>query len=166
MEGEPGLLAHTGSGGTIADISVNGRSMSEGGMNARVAGAYGVPVALATGDEAFTREIVTLVETAPELVSVKEHIRRRTANLLHPQDAQERIRAGARRAIEKLSSFRPTEPELPAEVRITYKNPDLADIASILPSVSRVGHAEIGFQSDDFVQAYKMIRVLYRNLTE
>ena len=31
MEGQPGLFAkdHTGSGGTVADISVNGRSMSE-----------------------------------------------------------------------------------------------------------------------------------------
>ena len=59
MEGQPGILAHTGSGGKIADISVNGRSMSEGGMNARVAGSYGVPVVLATGDDAFANEIRT-----------------------------------------------------------------------------------------------------------
>ena len=166
MEGQPGLLAHTGSGGKIADISVHGRSMSEGGMNARVAGSYGVPVALATGDEAFTDEIKTLVDGEIETVAVKRHIRIRTAELLHPEEARQQIREGARRAIERLSTFRPTRPTEPVQVAITYKSPDLADIASILPSVERVGHYEVTFESPDFVQAYKMIRVLYRNLSE
>ena len=166
MEGQPGLLAHTGSGGTIADINVNGRSMSEGGMNARVAGALGVPVALATGDEAFATEIRTLLSGEIETVAVKRHIRRRTAELIHPEDARALIRASAQKAIEGLSRFRPTVPTVPATVTITYKNPDLADIAAILPSVTRTGHTTIRFESDDFVHAYKMIRVLYRNLSE
>ena len=165
MEGQPGLLAHTGSGSTIADISVNGRSMSEGGMNARLAGSYGVPVALATGDEAFTKEIRTLVDGDLETVAVKRHIRRRTADLLHPETARELIREGARQAIERLSSLEPTKPRLPAEVAISYKDPDLADIASILPSVTRTGHYSVRFEAEDYVQAYKMIRVLYRNLS-
>ena len=166
MEGQPGLLAHTGSGGRIADISVNGASMSEGGMNARVAGSFGVPVAFATGDEAFTKEIRTLVEGDIETVAVKRHIRRRTAELLHPHEAQARIREGARRAIEKLGSFRPTVAQEPVTVAITYKNPDLADIASILPSVDRTSHYTVTFEQSDYVLAYKMIRVLYRNLSE
>lgn len=166
MEGQPGLLAHTGSGGKIADISVNGRSMSEGGMNARVAGSYGVPVVLATGDDAFAEEIRTLVAGDVETVVVKRHIRRRTAELLHPEESRRLIREGARRAIERLDSFEPTVPREPATVTITYKSPDLADIASILPSVERTGHDRVEFTVDDYVLAYKMIRVLYRNLSE
>ncbi len=164
MEGQPGLMAHTGSGGTIADISVNGRSLSEGGMNARVAGAHGVPVAFATGDEAFAKEIRTLVSGDIETVAVKRHIRRQTAELAHPADAREEIRRGAQRAIERLASFQTTVPTVPSRVTITYKNPDLADIAAILPSVERESHLSVSFESADFVQAYKMIRVLYRNL--
>lgn len=165
MEGEPGLFAHTGSGGRIADISVNGRSMSEGGMNARIAGSYGVPIGLATGDEAFVEEIETLVTGDLETVAVKSHIRRQTARLLHPEEARRLIREGAKRAIENLSRFEPTRPREPAEVTITYKNPDLADIAAIIPSVERTGHVSVRFESPDFVQAYRMIRVLYRNLS-
>jgi len=166
MEGQPGLLAHTGSGGKIADISVNGRSMSEGGMNARVAGKYGVPVALATGDEAFVKEIRTLVAGDLETVAVKRHIRRKTAELLHPEEARRLIREGARRAIERLASFQPTRPREPATVTITYKSPDLADIAAIIPTVERSSHYAVTFTSDDYVQAYELIRVLYRNLAE
>ena len=166
MEGQPGLFAHTGSGGKVADISVNGRSMSEGGMNARVAGSYGVPVALATGDDAFVKEIRTLLDSDLETVAVKRHIRQRTAELLHPEEARRLIREGARRAIERLDTFQPTRPKEPATVTITYKRPDLADIASILPSVERTGLYAVTFEVDDYVLAYQMIRVLYRNLNE
>lgn len=166
MEGQPGLLAHTGSGAKIADISVNGRSMSEGGMNARVAGSYGVPVVLATGDDAFADEIRTLVTGDLETVVVKRHIRRRTAELLHPETSRQLIREAARRAVERLGSFEPTIPQEPVTVAITYKRPDLADIASILPSVERTSHDRVEFTVDDYVLAYKMIRVLYRNLSE
>lgn len=166
MEGQPGLFAHTGSGGKIADISVNGRSMSEGGMNARIAGHYGVPVALATGDEAFVKEIRTLVDSELETVAVKRHIRRQTAELVHPEEARRLIREGARRAIENLDSYRPTRAREPTVVTITYKSPDLADIASILPSVERAGLYAVTFEVDDYVLAYQMIRVLYRNLIE
>jgi len=166
MEGEPGVLAHTGSGGTIARIAVGGRAMSEGGMNARLAGAFGVPVALATGGDDFVREIRTLVDGDLETVSVKRGIRRETAELMHPEECRRAIREGARRAVERLASLRPTRPLEPTSVEITYKSPDLADIAAILPTVERSGRHSVRFESPDYVQAYKMIRVLYRNLTE
>ena len=166
MEGQPGILAHTGSGGKVADIRVNGRSMSEGGMNARLAGSFGVPVALATGDDAFANEIRTLVTGNIETVVVKRHIRQQTAELVHPDEAHRLIRAGARAAIERLATFEPTVPREPVTAEITYKSPDLADIASILPTIERTGDYAVRFEADDYVVAYKMIRVLYRNLTE
>jgi D-amino peptidase len=166
MEGRPGIMAHTGSGGTIAEIAVNGKPMSEGGMNARLAGSYGVPVALATGDDAFVDEIRTLVDSELETVAVKRSIRRVTAELFHPEEARRMIREGAKRAIQRLGEFRSTRPTEPVTVTITYKNPDLAEIASVLPSVERTGHAQVRFAAESYPLAYRMIRVLYRNLSE
>lgn len=166
MEGEPGVMAHTGSGGVIREIRVDGRPMSEGGMNARVAGAFGVPVALATGDEDFVREIRTLVDSDLETVAVKRAVRLQTAELLHPEACRRLIREGARRAIERLSSFQPTRPGSPTTVEITYKNPDLAEIADIVPTVERTSRYSVRFQSGDYLDAYQLIRVLYRNLTD
>ncbi len=166
MEGEPGVMAHTGSGGVVGRIQVDGRPMSEGGMNARAAGSFGVPVALATGDEDFVKEIRTLVDSDLETVAVKRTIRLQTAELLHPEEARRLIRAGAKRAIERLASFRPTRPGSPTTVDITYKSPDLADIASIIPTVERTSRYSIRFQSQEYLKAYQLIRVLYRNLAE
>ncbi len=166
MEGQPGLFAHTGSGGKIAEISVNGVPMSEGGMNARVAGSFGVPVVLATGDDAFSKEIRTLLTGEIETVVVKRHIRRRTAELVHPEQARKLIRKAAENAIRNLKTFTPTVALEPSAVSIIYKNPDLADIASIVPTVDRDGLNSVKFQSETFLQAYKLIRVLYRNLSE
>jgi D-amino peptidase len=166
MEGEPGVMAHTGSGGVVREIRVDGRPMSEGGMNARAAGSFGVPVALATGDEDFVREIRTLVDSDLETVAVKRSIRLQTAELLHPEECRRLIRAGAKRAIERLASFQPTRPGRPTTVDITYKSPDLADIASIVPTVERTSRYSIRFQSDEYLKAYQLIRVLYRNLSD
>ncbi len=166
MEGEPGVMAQTGSGGVVAKIQIDGRPMSEGGMNARAAGSFGVPVALATGDEDFVREIRTFVESDLETVAVKRTIRLQTAELLHPEESRRLIRAGAKRAIERLASFRPTRAGRPTTVDITYKNPDLADIASIVPTVERTSRYSIRFQSEEYLRAYQLIRVLYRNLSE
>jgi D-amino peptidase len=166
MEGEPGVMAHTGSGSVVGRIQVDGRPMSEGGLNARTAGSFGVPVALATGDEDFVREIRTLVDSDLETVAVKRPIRLQTAELFHPEECRRLIREGAKRAIERLASFRPTRPGRPTTVDITYKNPDLADIASVIPTVERTSRYSVRFQSEEYLKAYQLIRVLYRNLTE
>jgi len=166
MEGEPGVMAHTGSGGVVGKIQVDGRPMSEGGMNARAAGSFGVPVALATGDEDFVREIRTLIDSDLETVAVKRTIRLQTAELFHPEECRRLIRAGAKRAIERLASFQPTRALRPTTVDITYKSPDLADIASIVPTVERTSRYSVRFQSEEYLKAYQLIRVLYRNLSE
>jgi D-amino peptidase len=166
MEGEPGILAHTGSGTVVGRISVDGRAMSEGGLNARLAGSLGVPIALATGDEDFTKEIRTLVDSDLETVAVKKTIRRETAELFHPEECRRLIREGARRAMERLGSFRATKPSSPTRVEILYKNPDLADIASVIPTVERTSRYSVRFQTDDYRKAYQLIRLLYRNLSE
>ena len=52
-----GLMAHTGSGAKIREIRVDGEPAGEGDMNASLAAHHGVPVVLATGDEAFAQEL-------------------------------------------------------------------------------------------------------------
>ena len=57
-----GFLAHTGSG-AVKGLWLNGVEVGEGGLNAAYAGALGVPVILAAGDDAFAREISELMDT-------------------------------------------------------------------------------------------------------
>ena len=159
-----GLMAHTGSGASVREIRVAGEPAGEGDMNAMLASHHGVPVALATGDEAFVTELgERLHDTA--FVAVKRAIRRTTADLLHPEVTARLIQEAAARALGQVPEPLPA-PETPVEVEIQYTRPDLAEIASLLPQIERVAPDTVRFEAGDMAEAYAIIRVLYRNLSE
>jgi D-amino peptidase len=157
-----GVLAHTGSG-SIADLRINGRSVGEAGMNTLAAGAFGVPVVMLTGDQeaiAQARELVSNIEG----VQVKEAIATTAARSLRPEDARARIRAGAKRALERLAEFKPVKPSTPAMFELKFTQTMLADVAEQIPSVKRVDAHTVSFQANDYLQGYRLLRVLYRYL--
>lgn len=52
------VLDHTWNSGMIYNLRIDGREMNEAELNALVAGGFGVPVVLVTGDEATDRKSV------------------------------------------------------------------------------------------------------------
>ena len=124
-------------------------------MNALLAAHHGVPVALATGDEALVRELGDRLGGA-EFVAVKRAIRRTTAELLHPEVTASRIREAAARALRNLPDA-PPPPEAPVEVEIRYTRPDLAEIASLLPEIERSAPDTVRFRTGDMAEAYAII---------
>jgi D-amino peptidase len=157
-----GVLAHTGSG-TVADLRINGRSVGEAGMNMFAAGALGVPVVMVTGDQeaiAQARELVPNIEG----VQVKEAIATTAARSLRPEEARARIRAGAKRALERLSEFKPVKPSTPATFELKFSQTVLADVAEQIPSIKRIDPRTISYRADDYLQGYRLLRVLYRYL--
>jgi D-amino peptidase len=56
-----GVRAHSFSSATLADVRVNGESVSEGAFNAAIAGHFGVPVVAVSGDDVAVEEIRTVV---------------------------------------------------------------------------------------------------------
>ena len=51
--GTPGVLSHTISGGSVANVWVNDVLLGETGINAGIAGHFGVPVVLVAGDDVW-----------------------------------------------------------------------------------------------------------------
>jgi D-aminopeptidase len=90
-----GFLAHTGSG-AVKGLWINGLEAGEGEMNALYAGAMGVPVLLAAGDQVFVDQFLGNVPGAEGVVT-KTAITPQSAHLLHPRwygSAWPRERAG------------------------------------------------------------------------
>ncbi len=56
-----GTAAHTVSSRSFSSIKINGTEMSEGGMNALIAGHFGVPVVMISGDDAAVREVSEMI---------------------------------------------------------------------------------------------------------
>src|SRR5512141_802113 len=56
-----GVRAHTFSSARLADVRLNGLSMSEGSFNAAIAGHFNVPVIMVSGDDAAVKEVTSVV---------------------------------------------------------------------------------------------------------
>src|SRR5262249_21594177 len=56
-----GVRAHTMSSAHLADLRLNGVSVPEAGLNAAIAGHFGVPVAMISGDDAIVKEAQALL---------------------------------------------------------------------------------------------------------
>lgn len=152
-QGFRGVLSHTYTG-YVLEYRVNGRAYGEVGMNAAAAGVYDVPVVLVTGDDSATREAADLLPGV-ETVTVKEHISRTAARLLHPGKCQELIRAAAKRALERKGDMVPFRIEGPVEIQIKFANTGHADAAMLMPGAHRADDLSVAYGGPDYLTALR-----------
>ncbi len=157
-----GLFAHTGSG-RVADLTVNGVSVGEGGMNALLAQWFGVPVVVVTGDDVAVEEQRT---TTPDVrgVVVKRAINSRAVELRPLDEARRDIETAVR---EQVATARRGAPQRAPQytVRLTYHDPAYVEIGTAFQEVRAVGPAAVEFTRGTMPEAYRLIRVLYRFVT-
>lgn len=154
---ERGCLHHTYSHISIVRMWLNGDEIGEIGINAGIAGYYGVPMALLSGDESACEEAK---KYNPDCVTVavKEGIAQRCAICLHPEVAREMIREGAREALEQLDRMKPFKPSPPYELVIEYLSIDGAESASSRPWVERLSPTKVRVTADDFIELLRRQR--------
>ena len=152
-----GVRAHTFSSANFSSVALNGRPMPEGGVNAAIAGHFGVPVALVTGDDATVAEMMEILGDV-EGVVVKEALGFHSARTLTPAAARNRIREGARRAIERLDDFQPHLLDGPLVLELTFKNYRPAEVLAYLSIVERVDHRTVRFEAADMVEMSKFLQ--------
>lgn len=156
------VLDHTWSNATIANVWINDILVGETGLNAAVCGHYGVPVLLISGDQAVTKEAEELIPGIHSVVVKRAH-GRFAADSLHPKEAQNLIREGAKFAIQTYQNgqgsvvFKVTEP---VKIKIEFKSTEMADRAQILPMVERISGKVVQFEENDMPSAYRMFRAV------
>jgi D-amino peptidase len=148
ISGEGSVLSHTYNPQVISHVELNKTRVGESGINALAALAHGVPIALVTGDQ------YTIAEAEPfcpgaESVITKESLTRFAAANLHPEAAREQIRDAARRATERAKQLQPPAIDLPATLDVHTQTADMAQIASWVRGVTRVGVRTIRIEGDD-----------------
>jgi D-amino peptidase len=156
---EDGFIAHTGSG-TVAGLWINGNEVGEGGLNAIYAGALGVPVLVASGDQAFGREIRALVPGI-RTVATKQAVGSVVAILIHPDSVRAQLREQVRAALEERAA-KPLASSRPVTVRLRFDTTTRADIVEVIPGVRRVDGTTVEWQAPSMREAYPMIRLMYR----
>lgn len=117
------VLNHTWAPGV--HFFMNGKEVGEIAVDAAIAGAYGVPVALVSGDDRTSKEAQATLGTV-ETIVVKEAVTEQGAVLYPIAEVHRRAEAGGLAAVERLRSgaFRPYKPRLPLHFRMTWTADD------------------------------------------
>lgn len=154
-----GLFAHTGSG-VVKDVTVNGRSAGEGGLNTMMAQWYGVPVVMITGDDVAVEQ---QKEWTPNVrgVVVKRAINMRAVESRPLAEARREIQTAARDSIA--AAKKPARQQGPTyHVRMQLRNFTIAEVATAFSEIKLVAPDTVEFTRATMPEAYRVIRVLYR----
>ncbi|MEN6559604.1 MAG: M55 family metallopeptidase [Acidobacteriota bacterium] len=157
---ENAILDHTISSSVVRGIKVNGLEMPELGLNALIAGCYGVPVVLVTGDTAVCRQATEILGRDVVTVAVKEAYGRLAAKLLPFDEARQEIEAGAREALAKLAAAKPYKLAGPYRFELAYHVSAQADMGAMIPGVTRVDARTLAFTADDYLQGFRTLRAM------
>ena len=153
-----GVRAHTMSSANVTGIRLNGISMSEGSMNAAIAGHYGVPVIMISGDDIAVAETKVIVGDMEGAV-VKWARGFHSAQTMTPEAGYEVIRTRTNAAVSRIADFEPYVLETPIEVELSLKHYRPVELLSYLPSVEKVNSHTVKFIADDMLEVSKFLRV-------
>ncbi len=149
----------------IQDVRLNGQSVGELGINAALAGAFGVPVGLVSGDQALAAETKALLGDGVRTVQVKEAVSRHAARSLPPARACALIREGMCQAVAQTSKgnprSRPFVVASPISVEVDFERTVQADHAAMAPGFERRGPRTVGFSHQSYVEVFGAFRTMF-----
>ncbi len=141
-----GVRAHTISSATFSAVTLNGRPMSESSINAIIAGSYGVPVVMVSGDEQAVGEVQAFTGNVEGAI-VKRSISFHAAAVMTPEASQSLIRAKAKAAMLRLRDFKPVPSSGPFRLDLSYKSYTPAEMMAYLPGIVRVDAHTVRYQA-------------------
>jgi len=154
-----GVRAHTLSSANLADVMLNGVSVPEGGINAAIAGHYNVPIIMVSGDDAAVKEVTAMLGDVEGAV-VKWNYGFHSARTMMPEAANDLIREKVKKAMGRLSAFKPYKLKTPIQLDVRFKNYRPAEILSYLSVVKRTDAHSIRFQGKDIIEVSKFLQFM------
>lgn len=155
------ILDHTWSSKCVANVWINNLLTGEFGLNGAVAGHFGVPVIMVSGDQTACAQVV---ETFGEIETavVKQATGRYAAECLSPQVTQDLIFMAAGRAVTALADGDAPDPfvvDTPVRITVEFFTSDMADRASKIPFTERAG-TRVSISAPEMALAYNGFRSL------
>jgi len=159
--GSPGVISHSYA---FDRLTVNGRSLNETGINALVAGEYGVPVVLVSGDDVVTREAREQLGSQVMTVVTKYALSRSAAVTYSPAVVRQMLRDSAALAVRRAlrGEFRPFTLEKPYTVDFHIRRSYPTDLIAPMDTLSAFDLTKTGDRAWRFVthDARELARLL------
>lgn len=163
MHGQAGagasVLSHTYSD-ALLDVRLNEHRYGELGLNAAMAGAAGVPVALVAGDQVVAAEARDALGSAAIAVVVKQSRSAGRADAPHPTAAGAMLREAAARALHEREAMEPMRVAAPVTIEITLAQSAYADRAQLIEGIERMDGRTIRATRADVPAAYRLLRLV------
>lgn len=147
-----GILNHSYSSRGIQNIWVNNMRVGEIGGRVMLAGSFGIPVIMLSGDRAACQELRALVPQA-ECAEVKSGVSGSAGFMLPHPKACALIQETARRAVKRLPEFKPYRIDGQVEVKVEFTT---RHAATFLPreGVERIDQRTWTFRGKDIQEAW------------
>ena len=153
---EGGVLNHTMLGKEIQNVYLNGEPTGETRLNAAFAGHFGVPVMVVAGDAAVCAEAERFLDGV-QTVAVKDGIDKFSANCLHPEVAQRRIRETTTRAVAEHGQFTPYRLSPPYRLGIEWNSTTIAATCALIPRVQLTAPRSVEFVTQDYPELMRVL---------
>jgi D-amino peptidase len=153
-----GIIAHSYRR-RISEIRLNGQKVGEIGFNAALAGHFGVPVVLISGDDAACAEAQRLVP-AMTAVPVKRGLGAYSACCLHPNQARKRIYNAARQALSDMRRFAPFVVSRPVVMDVRFTTASAVDRCLRIPGIERQDGTTLTYAAQDVSEAFQVFGVM------
>ena len=154
-----GILSHTHVSRIVYEVRLNDDVVGEVAFNAAVAGHFGIPLALVSGDDTLAAEVGATHPWA-ERVITKWAVSFNAARNLTPKASQKRIRTAAKRALERLPEMQITRLAAPIRLEVTFLTPISAHLAADIPGVERVNGRKVIYTGTDMVEISRIWRLM------
>jgi D-amino peptidase len=141
----------------VAEVRLNGQAVGEPELAAALAGAYGIPTLLVTGDDRACLDVQRWSGGKIEAGVVKYALSRGTARCLPLIEARERIRTAARQAVERAAKARPLAPSSPVTLEVEFAEREVARRVAWMPPLGYDGDRTVRYTNGDYRQAHRAL---------
>jgi D-amino peptidase len=156
-----GVLAHTYTSDSVYNVRVNGVACSEALLNAAMAGYYGIPLLLVSGDRAVVDHVKEHLPWVTGVV-VKDGIGHYAAQSMTPAAAQMALREAAAAAVRNAANAKPFVFEPPLVLELETARAEQADFVELIPGFQRVGGRTLRFAHDAYPTIFRAFVAGYR----
>ena len=161
MFGTPNaVLDHTYDQYLIRELKANGKAYGEVGINALTAAEQGVPLIMATGDDALYREAKDYYPDV-EVAVVKKAEGRYCAKCLPQAESHKLLFETAKKAVETIVDKKPVAIPEKIMMEVTFQQTCMADGAERVTGTKRTGPMTVTYECSSMREYTRMRQVIF-----
>jgi len=159
--GEAGIISHVLDWPLVREVRLNGEAVGEAEITAALAGQFGIPTVLITGDNVVCEQYSSWARGEVETAVVKHSLSRYAVRCLPFEKARSRIREAASRAVRRVGTTQPIALAGPISLEVAFADREIAWYVSWMPGVKYDGAFSISYKGEDMLGVYKALLAMY-----